>query len=709
MRFLCLVPVILATCGWTGEAVWTGWPRLAVVRLGDGAESVTTVPVAGRPALLIANRNQARLEVVRFDAATTSAKPDPAAVNRLPLPPGIAVERIALPAPPVDALALGEVVVAVHGPPWRVTAWRRGAAGWDALATQELLDGEPERRLGTLLLPGSPPRLLIGCGNGIQAVPLAADGKPGRPEWIKPRSRGRGLAWGLTDLDGDGDQDLVEAFAATAGGSGVRWQENDGGALAPAQSIHDEPVRALAVLGGAHPLALLGRHQRDSVALCALENAPSETLGRTLAVPLPAQAVVSGMRVGGKAALAVAMPGEARIELQLLTVRGWRDGGSFPAPKAVKGLAAPAPDLLLLWSADQGELLASRWQDGRLGFPQPWRPDGAAPGGERAIVGLDGNELADWWFQRDGEDLVLWVWKTGAAAAEPTRFVKAGAKISQAQWLGGTRAVVRSGFNGDAELLVAAGTDACQRIAAARSPALARLEPARLRLVAWDGAHRPARLADGAWQWLDADLVPTDQVQLAPVDDGELLEVRQVAGTAWALAAKGRGLWRLEAGPGGLLRPAQRRALGNADRLIVDRWLGLLALGGEGAWLLQDGAAPRLVRRTKADLTALPSPQPPAATRLAATALLGRGSDLLVHDDGARRLLLFSGTGTPVAAWPVWEDRGPPYGGDDEGRKAAAAEPHAVCGADLDGDGRNDLALLCHDRLLLYLTTPEAR
>lgn len=706
----CLL--ILASCAAAED--WRGWPRMAVVRLGDGSQTLSVSRIAGRPALAIANRNQARIDIVRFDAAAKApATPidtrEAGALNRLPLPPGLSLERIPCPAPPLDVVADDDRLLVVHGPPWRITRFVRGTDGWSDDGMQDLLDGEPERRLRVLSLPGpGRSRVLVGCANGIQTVPLESGGMPGRPEWLKPRSRGRGTTWCLADLDRDGDLDLVEAFAANTGGSGVRWQENDAGILAPAQPLHDEPVRAIAPLTGLFPLAMLGRHQHDSVALCALEDGPAGSLGRTLVAPLPAQSVVTGILLPDGPALAVAMPGEARIELLRLTPSGWRDAGSFPSPKGVKGMVSPRPGLLLLWVADQSELLASRWQDDRLGFARPWRPDdGVEAGADRAIVGLDGNERADWWFQRSGEDLLLWTWKSGAERPESLRFAAAGTKISQAHWLGGDRAVVRIGFQADAELLVADSAGPCRRVTAARLPALARLDLARLRLVAWDDDHRCARIADGAWQWLDPDLAATDQIQLAPVDDGELAEVRQIAGSVWGLATKGRGLWRFEVGPGGLLQPAARLTLGNADRLLVDRWLGPIAIGPETAWLLSDGSSRRIVPQRQAELSALGAAQPSHATRLASAAVLGAGLDLLVHDDTARRLLLFGRDASPVAAWQVWENRGPPYGGDDEGRKPAAAEPRAMVGADLDGDGRGDLALLCHDRLLLYLSAPE--
>ena len=52
--------------------------------------------------------------------------------------------------------------------------------------------------------------------------------------------------------------------------------------------------------------------------------------------------------------------------------------------------------------------------------------------------------------------------------------------------------------------------------------------------------------------------------------------------------------------------------------------------------------------------------------------------------------------------WQVFDDSSYPYGGGPEGPKGAP-EPRVFVSLDLDGNGLPDLAMLCHDRLLIYL------
>ncbi len=58
----------------------------------------------------------------------------------------------------------------------------------------------------------------------------------------------------------------------------------------------------------------------------------------------------------------------------------------------------------------------------------------------------------------------------------------------------------------------------------------------------------------------------------------------------------------------------------------------------------------------------------------------------------------------PQISWPVFDDKVSPY---NEEMANLVQEPRAVCAFDFDGDQHRDLAMLCHDRLLLYLGREE--
>jgi len=58
---------------------------------------------------------------------------------------------------------------------------------------------------------------------------------------------------------------------------------------------------------------------------------------------------------------------------------------TFPAVSGIKAVAAAAEGLLLVWSKDAADLHRCRWENGRLGYPQPWVQEGK----DRRILALD--------------------------------------------------------------------------------------------------------------------------------------------------------------------------------------------------------------------------------------------------------------------------------------------------------------------------------
>jgi hypothetical protein len=94
--------------------------------------------------------------------------------------------------------------------------------------------------------------------------------------------------------------------------------------------------------------------------------------------------------------------------------------------------------------------------------------------------------------------------------------------------------------------------------------------------------------------------------------------------------------------------------------------------------------------------------------RLGATDIDGDGRDeLLLYDDLEHRVTVLAdheGSLRPKIVWPVFDDKIYPYGDDYE---SLVQEPRAVLALDIDGDKHQDLALLSHDRLVLYLAREE--
>ncbi len=128
----------------------------------------------------------------------------------------------------------------------------------------------------------------------------------------------------------------------------------------------------------------------------------------------------------------------------------------------------------------------------------------------------------------------------------------------------------------------------------------------------------------------------------------------------------------------------------------------LVAQGDQALLLCGDGVV-RLSFAGGAGLRRVRSAEPPTVKSACyagvSTDLDGDGqSDLLVLDSDLNGAHVFVAQGDQLAralSFPMFE-RAPSV--------RASIEPREFAVGDLDGDGRQDLAFLCHDRLLLYLT-----
>ena len=81
---------------------------------------------------------------------------------------------------------------------------------------------------------------------------------------------------------------------------------------------------------------------------------------------------------------------------------------------------------------------------------------------------------------------------------------------------------------------------------------------------------------------------------------------------------------------------------------------------------------------------------------------------LLLSDDRYQQLSLTriadNGSSDLVAGWPVYDDQVYPYGDNSYDEANFSREPQEIHTGDLNGDGRKELIMICHNRALLYLS-----
>lgn len=698
-------------------AEFYGWEAMRVIAVEGQPERMFAADLQGdgREELVVVNTRQSRLDLYRW-LPPSERKPvlsgDPDRPNDLPLAPDWTHTEIPLDDLPADAVAADldrdgrpELLV-LTGPALKVSAyhldsdnrWRR-RNHWDLLTAQ--LAGR-----GRLMLvreaAGGKSELLVSCDQGIQIVPVD---NGGRAAWFHPRENPGRLDWRLADLDGDGDEDLLEWTSKTT--QSVRWYECEDGALRPAQALHDQAVQQVGCLsGGKLPAEILclGSSQSGLVRRYQLARGEESSYGRRATLPVAAgtSAPWCGIKLNDAAALAAVDPTEPKIRTYRLVDDQWGAEESYPTLGGIRELAAPParPGSLLLWVRDANDLYESRWEMGRLTFPKPLAK--STETADRRIVALDTVDDTVWWAQRVGEHVDLYVWPADAKEPERTRFEKVGAKTERVLWIGGKRLLVQQAYSSTAKLV---GIEK-EKVVVSEPAQLAKINFAEYKLYRDGGKLRLGRLTEGVLQWLDENLLPLDQVMLP---DGQKLAgyVPTVGGEAIALEQGGQFLHRLKLDSAGIARTTLNIKLSGGVALRQDRVLGLFLIDGDRIVRLSPGKPWELKLIDTIDgRQGRPSGVKESTIHRFLTADLtgNKLDDLLLCDDRRHQITVLQrrdGELRDIVSWQVFEDQAYPYG--EEKSSVPVAEPRSVAAFDADADGNADLALLCQDRLLIYL------
>lgn len=697
------------------DSQFAGWQGMRVIGV-EGAPArllAADLDSDGRQELILVNTRQSRIDFFHWlpaDRRKPPATPDADRPNELPLAPDWSFSELDLDELPVDLVTHDldgdgklELIIVVS-PSNRALVYKKDASDqWKKTISWDLLAGGSLQGRSPLLirqLPNGPAELLIGFEQGIETLTLV-EGQ--RPAWLTPReTRGR-LDWRLCDLDGDGDQDLVEWSANPR--QTIRFYPCHEGRLLPAQSLHDQTVQGMESLsppGKPSELLLLGGMQEGMLHRRVLARGAESELGRHDALPIANAATTAwcGFSLEGKPALAAVDASQPKLRLIELGADGWLPERSYPILAGTKTMASPAgkPGTLLFWAKDAAELQESHWESGRLSYPKPFA---ASAEKDRKILALETVGSTTWWAQKVGPDLDLYVWPADRPEATKSRFAGIGAKVDSLIWVGGERLLFKEQFATSAKIAKLEEG----KVAISEPANFAKVDLAEFRLVSREGNLTPTRLTDGVLQWLGEDLQPVDQVMLT---DGQRLAgyVAGNQGEAWALEAGGAFIHRLKPDAGGVPRVVESIRAPGGSSLVRDQVLGLILIDQDRVIRLSQGAPWELKLLESIDSrVGRPSGVKEATIHrfMTVDATPSPTREVLLCDDVRHQLTVLEWREEgfkSMISWPVFEDQTYPYGGVQGGQ---VSEPRAVIGFEGDGDGHQDLALLCHDRLLIYL------
>ena len=679
----------------------------------------------GRDELIVVNSQHSRLDIYSWIPAGERTDPGPADPDRpndLPMPADFRREELPLKYLPqglvledLDEDGKLELVVLV-APPNKIHVYGRDEEGKRELReTFDLLPGELAPRHEPLLVRRSAdgdPEVLVGCSNGIQRLTL----KPGsRPKWLTPREQRGREDWWVADVDGDGDQDLVEQSRESH--QSLRWFEcASSGRLMPAQVLFDRAIHGAKVMQvgeGAAQVLLLDGATTGLLRRYRLGQGKASRLGRQRPLALKGgnKAVWCGLQVGDSPALVVADRQRPQLLMYRLGPDGWDTQQTYPTINDVRAIAAPQarPGTLLLWAENAAELHVSRWEGGRMSYPKPWPQPQSQPQTKDvcSILGLDSVGSTTWWLRQAGDDCELYVWAAGQSAPERTRFdavnIKKGGHV---QWLGDGRLLARRDYR-DAPRLIEKDGDKTVTAATAH---LKQVPVDELKLVAVDGEIRVARRCDGVLQWLDKALHPVDQIMLP--QDRKLADYAALdKARGWALEEEGRYIHLLETDETGIAQVKETIEMNGGVALVQDAVLGLMLVDQHHIVSLEAGQPHELELAESIDgrIDRRSGVKEATIHRICCLDIDGdRDHEVLLFDDRRHQLSVLArkdGKLTPQISWPVFEDKKYPYA--DGKNTPTIKEPRVVVAFDADGDGYRDLAMACHDRVLIYLAHDE--
>lgn len=717
--FFSLLLLICPSCfaefpGWQGLRVIEQKGRPSLMRAAD-------LDGDGREELVVVNSRSSRLDIYAWRDPTTETADDSfddSRPNELPLAADLKHSELQLEHVPRDVLIRDlddngqpELVVLVTSPN-QVVVYHYADDQWQREYDIDLLSGSISSRRSSMLIrmtDEDQPELLVSMDNGIQQLALEPGG---RARWFAPREKRGRLSWWLSDLDGDGREDLVEQSRESD--ESIRWyQAAKNGDLAPAAVIHDRAVKDVEVLesGSKTELALIDGTVSGILRRYELSAGEKSPFGqrRPLALEDGMKAVWCGIRLGEQRALVVADSQAPRLLCYQLSEAGWQTEQAYPALTDIQALESLAaePGTLLLWTKDAADLRRSRWQSERLSYPEPWPQ--SADVEDRKILALDSVGAFTWWAQKVGKDLDLYVASPESSEPQRTRFAGVGNKVDEVLWIGGDRLLVKETHGRALKLVELDGEKA-----RATSPThLKKASLADFKLFVVGDQVRLGRLTDGVLQWLGDDLRSQEQIMLP---QGQKLAdyVATSETDGWALQADSPYAHRIKIDDSRLSRSVERVKVADGNALVDDPVLGMLLVGADRVTHLSEGRPYELQLIDVIDERVARSGgvKKTRFHRLSTSDIDRDGyEDLILFDELQHRLTVLGeddsadGTLQPKISWPVFDDKIYPYNDESDN---LVKEPRAVLAADFDGDQLQDLAILCHDRLIIYLAREQS-
>ncbi len=709
--FLALSALPIASAAATTE--FPGWQGLRVIKSDNGAYKMTPIRDGKGPgqSLLVVETRQSRLDFYRYVGKRSESDLKAASENPNFLPMAEDFEKTELPMArlphvasvyDVDGDGIDEIFLA-QGDPKKLVVLKLKGEVWTQIreweiAASELSSNNPIliRKVGAKGL-----QILVSFADGIQAIDYD---EKGAVEWLQPRERSiERNRWWLTDLDGDGDEDIVEAQNAV--NAPIRWYESEGRLFRPAVNISDDiknsNVARLMDSSDGPRIVFLGANQSNTLSFYQLGRGEESPFGRRNLLPLaqPDAGGWASLTLRGQAAIVELGRSKPLLKAYVQEGEFWRYLDSFPVLQNVRALRAvrDKANTILFRVEGDGQLYESHWDGERFTFPKRLG-DPDASTSDWTLLAFDQYGDDTWWVSQRGKDLVLSVWSSSASAPTETVFPAVTGDYESCVWLGGDRLLAKKKFSKSAEL--------CRLVDGAAVFSSSRFKGNDIRRIRY--SEGTLFLAEGGVvQKLDQNLEAVDQIMLdgdysirsfAPID----------AATAYALEDDGLHLDRLEQGENGIFRSVERTLVPYSLEVSVDPVLGVTLVSSNAINVPSRGSSAQLVLEVALDPNADASREfeRKSLSTLFIVDIEGDGVDeVATVDYGQRNIIVYGEVEDgyqEAISWKVFDDGKYPYGQDASNRNTM--NPYRMLAFDIDGDAFQDLVLASHDRILIYLS-----
>lgn len=706
------VLAVLASAWFASAGEFPGWQGLRVIKVDNGAYKMLPIreKEQGGYSLMVVETRQSRLDFYRYvgkgDIHDLSKVENP---NYLPMAEDFEKIEVPLARLPqvasvfdIDDDGMDEIFLVQSDPRKLVVLKKDKEGSWKSIkeweiASSELSTHQPilVRRLKKDL------QILISMSDGIQIIDYD---KKDEVEWLQPRERDiERNRWWFVDLDGDGDQDVIEARNTVS--APIRWYEAEGKVFRPAVSISEEITNtnvARMINSTKGPkIAFLGSNQANTISFYELGLGEESVFGKRNLLPLsqPDTGGWASVKLEGKDAIVELGRNKPILNVYLEKDGFWSFSDSYPVLQDIKAVISVGDKAksLLFKVGDEGQVYESHWDGARFTFPKRVG-EGSEDSGDWKLLAFDRFGSDTWWATQRGKSLVLSVWNSKSKAPREVVFPDLEGDFESCVWLGGDRLLVKKKFSKT--------TSICTLDTEGKASLVtSRFKGADIRRIrSHDDMLYLAE--NGVVQKLDDNLEVIDQIMLE--GDYSIRSFAPVSKTeAYALEADGKHVHFLKMDKSGIFQTESREVVPYALSVSMDPVLGMTLIDSNAINVPTKGSSRQLLLSSTVDPNenAGRDYEKKSLGTLFDIDIDGDGIDeIATVDYGQRDIMVYGESGDgyeEVISWKVYDDGKYPYGQDATARNNV--NPYRMLSMDLDGDSIQDLVLASHDRILIYL------